>query len=1156
MVLTSVFGNLNASTATIADLTAETVIAVNITGSGSHTIGTLTLGSGSITDSSGQISFGSTNLITTGTFESGNMTCNGLLTLVSSPTSNVTLDQSGTWFRLISAGVGSGISLSTSAILPTDFAGTGTNNTIDVGSAAGRWKIGYFGTSASIGLTGATMTISPGTIIDTSGAISFGSSDLSTTGTISSGGHTAGSMTYGDTGLIYNNTGGAGVGTFYTTAAILPVDFNGALTDNIADLGSAANQWQRIYLGTSAIIAATLTLATGSISDTSGAITFGSTNLGTTGTIGAGTVAPAQTLDTAAGFIVGSALVSAGYQSAGVPGISIGATTFAKTQLRADNMATTYSVLIADIDATANASKHASIAFGVTENGASPAVSNTKIGARITCQASDQFAGYQSLVFSTSSNAGQTNGEWLGQSTLSGDGNLGIQTGIYDASLNLTGNYSPFYTLQVFNTLAAITPMAIATANAWIGGGTYPARGGTSYGIAIGCDTASGQSYLQSSSVAAAGTAVVGGHINLQPLSGNVAFGGTQTPARMIDVIGEIQAFVAVDSYETVLELINEQAGTGSSNIGFNVASSGETSVPKASFGFIRTSTQGVGDLIWCNDSATDTNPVALSNEVMRLTSAGYLGVLKTPLTPIDVNGTTRSTAFQIYTDANNSSQWTSTALYRTLATSPNGSGITFVNAAWYPTDGSGTTSDGVVDLGATGNKFNDIWAVNATIQTSDETMKTEIVPLSQSELDVADAISSDLCRYKLKSSVSKKNDQARYHIGAISQQVATRFREHNLDPDQYGLYCYNIYYRDEAGLSVDPNGIPYTEARDAYIVYVDGAGNTSDLDGNTYTKDSDGIIEYYDEKGETHKSYDGKPYTADSDGISYYIDVAGNMNDTDNKPYTKNSSGIVTYVDEKGSSVDTNGKAYTAESDGLISYIDELGSEVDDTGKPYTVDSDGIYHYEDVNGSTIDSDGNAYEADSDGIIIYTDRDGFTSGKNGKKYTAESDGIICYVDEYSSMVDKNGNDYQADSDGIIYYVDEAGSTTDKDGNLYTADQENVTASASGVTAIASGVTASASGVTAIPSGVTASGSGVTLKSSGVSRKSTGVKARILGVTAEKRPAVMKVTSQGLRYSELLVFLAAASASRVSTLESKYDALETRLASMENLLKTR
>ena len=184
-------------------------------------IGTLTLADGSITDSSGAISFGNENLSTTGTLASGNLSVTGT------------------------------IAASNTASLAT-------------GSTIGN------------------LTLANGSITDSSGAISFGNEDLSTTGTLGCGvltaasGSAVGNLTLAN-GSITDSSGAISFGNENLST-------NGTLgCGNLSVTGTIAAS-STASLATGSTIG-NLTLANGSITDSSGAISFDNENLTTTGTM-------------------------------------------------------------------------------------------------------------------------------------------------------------------------------------------------------------------------------------------------------------------------------------------------------------------------------------------------------------------------------------------------------------------------------------------------------------------------------------------------------------------------------------------------------------------------------------------------------------------------------------------------------------------------------------------------------------------------------------------------------------------------------------------------------------------------------------------------------------------------------------------------------
>lgn len=110
--------------------------------------------------------------------------------------------------------------------------------------------------------------------------------------------------------------------------------------------------------------------------------------------------------------------------------------------------------------------------------------------------------------------------------------------------------------------------------------------------------------------------------------------------------------------------------------------------------------------------------------------------------------------------------------------------------------------SDGTTDLGESGSRWNDLWASNGTIQTSDEKEKQDIEdsPFGLSFLKQIRPV-----RYKLK-----KGTSGRYHTGLLSQDVKTA-----LDKNNYTTMDFAGYVHDAGGQSIydeDGNVIRVTE--------------------------------------------------------------------------------------------------------------------------------------------------------------------------------------------------------------------------------------------------------------------------------------------------------------------------------------------------------
>ncbi len=102
---------------------------------------------------------------------------------------------------------------------------------------------------------------------------------------------------------------------------------------------------------------------------------------------------------------------------------------------------------------------------------------------------------------------------------------------------------------------------------------------------------------------------------------------------------------------------------------------------------------------------------------------------------------------------------------------------------------GDGFSDSGTVDLGRDKAVWNQLYAKQPTIATSDERFKTEICTIPEELLDVWEDLK--LRQFKWKSTVEKEgSNSARWHSGAIAQEVERVFKEHNLDVSRYSFFC------------------------------------------------------------------------------------------------------------------------------------------------------------------------------------------------------------------------------------------------------------------------------------------------------------------------------------------------------------------------------
>jgi hypothetical protein len=159
--------------------------------------------------------------------------------------------------------------------------------------------------------------------------------------------------------------------------------------------------------------------------------------------------------------------------------------------------------------------------------------------------------------------------------------------------------------------------------------------------------------------------------------------------------------------------------------------------------------------------------------------------------------------------------------------------GLYFGGLQILPTNNSGAFSDNTTDLGDPTVRFDDIFATNGTIQTSDENEKQSIQSLTTAEMNVAKRLSPLIKTFKWNSSVEEKGDSARTHTGIIAQDVQQAFTDEGLDADNYALFISDTWWEKEISVDavaeeVDENGNVITEAKDAYT-YMDTKEEATD---------------------------------------------------------------------------------------------------------------------------------------------------------------------------------------------------------------------------------------------------------------------------------------------------------------------------------------
>jgi len=132
--------------------------------------------------------------------------------------------------------------------------------------------------------------------------------------------------------------------------------------------------------------------------------------------------------------------------------------------------------------------------------------------------------------------------------------------------------------------------------------------------------------------------------------------------------------------------------------------------------------------------------------------------------------------------------------------------------------DGNGDTVDDHIDLGSGSTRFDNIYATNGTIVTSDQNEKQDIASLTTAEITAAKAISKLFKTFKWQDKVAAKGDAARTHTGVIAQEVQTAMSDAGLDASKYAFWCSDTWWETSTEVAaVEADEEAGVEARDAY---------------------------------------------------------------------------------------------------------------------------------------------------------------------------------------------------------------------------------------------------------------------------------------------------------------------------------------------------
>ena len=127
-------------------------------------------------------------------------------------------------------------------------------------------------------------------------------------------------------------------------------------------------------------------------------------------------------------------------------------------------------------------------------------------------------------------------------------------------------------------------------------------------------------------------------------------------------------------------------------------------------------------------------------------------------------------------------------------------------------TTNGGTLNDNAIDLGRATARFDDIFATNDVINTSDANEKQDVAELDEAERRVAVAAKGLLRKFRWINRVEAKGDEARIHFGIVAQDLQAAFEAEGLDAGRYAMFINSTWTDEETGEERSRMGVRYSE--------------------------------------------------------------------------------------------------------------------------------------------------------------------------------------------------------------------------------------------------------------------------------------------------------------------------------------------------------
>jgi len=309
--------------------------------------------------------------------------------------------------------------------------------------------------------------------------------------------------------------------------------------------------------------------------------------------------------------------------------------------------------------------------------------------------------------------------------------------------------------------------------------------------------------------------------------SGNVGI-GTNNPEAFVHISAGSPRLMLTDTTTGADHRVNADSSVG--NLAFDVDFNSNTTSPSAVFnikGSEKMRISSEGNLLVGKTTPNVTNTVGTE-----IKPAGIIVVTrdddvcsvfnrKTSDGDIAVFRKDNSTVGSIGVDADGTNLIVSNGVV----------GLRFVEGSNQirPANGdTGGNRDNIIDLGYGASRFDDIYATNGTIQTSDRNEKQQIASLTDAEMNVAKRLSALFKTYKWNASVEENGDNARTHTGIIAQDMQQAFTDEGLDAGNYAMFISSTWWETSTDVpaveavaeELDEDGnvvVEAVEAKDAY---------------------------------------------------------------------------------------------------------------------------------------------------------------------------------------------------------------------------------------------------------------------------------------------------------------------------------------------------